>query len=400
MKTLNKIHIKDTDEFSRLFKINIPVAEEFDYYIQTLSKSEEFSGPIVNNKLLKLVEEFAEFEIWVKEQGYSSIHDYKMKSLDLVKNHILNSEAYKKFNTAELPSIPMERRDWLNKEDDELAVLDTLVSIDFRSANYNILRGFDESDEFPREWLDYATSLGIHKTLAKSKTFRQFVFGNTNPKRLQTYQHSKIMSVVNYLKKNYGIADEKIVFISHDEVIFRVRTANMANHILLKSDSIEKLVDMPVRFSFFALNKLKKNTFVKTVYSIDSFAHSSDYHFRELYKALHGVPGNKFYMYFKEYILKEELDERDLMYYSEDQLCKWVVGGKKSIKRPLPHYDKPGTVLSMRQAQSEYSFLWDKLGSSMPDMSNEEKRRVIELFLNTCSSCFQAEKGCQCWNDD
>lgn len=35
--------IKNISEFSKLYKINIPKHDEFEYYIKTLSKSKEYS---------------------------------------------------------------------------------------------------------------------------------------------------------------------------------------------------------------------------------------------------------------------------------------------------------------------------------------------------------------------
>ena len=40
VKINNKID--DLEEFSKLFKINIPVKEHFKYYLETLSESEEY----------------------------------------------------------------------------------------------------------------------------------------------------------------------------------------------------------------------------------------------------------------------------------------------------------------------------------------------------------------------
>jgi hypothetical protein len=235
--------------------------------------------------------------------------------------------------------------------------------------------------------------------LINSKSFRQIVFGNTNPKRLQTFQHEAIMELVDFLNK-INVTDKHIVFISHDEIIFKIKDTTsvrfLIDHYL---EIMEKRVKMPIRLTPFSLRKIKKNTFIKTVYNISpSFNNDSTFYFSERYSTLHGVPGNKFYMYFKKYILKQPLDERDLMYYNDGELCRWV--DEDAPKKPkLPHYDKPENPMSIKDAMG-YSYLWNGMTEILPDMSIEEKRRVIELVAGACKHCFQEGHGCQCWNDD
>jgi hypothetical protein len=59
--------IKQISEFSKMFKINIPIEDHFEYYVETLAKSDEFK------EIKKLVNEFAGFEKWIIESGYSGI---------------------------------------------------------------------------------------------------------------------------------------------------------------------------------------------------------------------------------------------------------------------------------------------------------------------------------------
>ena len=42
------------------------------------------------------------------------------------------------------------------------------------------------------------------------------------------------------------------------------------------------------------------------------------------YTTLYGVPGNKFYKYFKKEILEQDLEERDLLFVHEGELAKWI----------------------------------------------------------------------------
>jgi hypothetical protein len=208
------------------------------------------------------------------------------------------------------------------------------------------------------------------------------------------------MKLLAFLNKA-GFSEKNIIFISHDEIIFKIKEASSVKFLLDNYITpMEKLVNMPIGLTPFSLKKIKKNTFVKTVYDVNPpFNEFGSYYFSERHATLHGVPGNKFYMYFKKYILNEPLDERDLMYYNDGELCKWVDEDVKKKKKSLPHYEKPDTTISIKEAM-KYSYLWNGMTEILPDMSSEEKRRVIELVAGACKHCFQEESGCKCWNDD
>lgn len=396
--TETKTKIKNIDEFCKLYKVSIPVNEHFDYYVSVLKRSAEFEY-YPCPKLQVQIDDFVDLEMFVEESNLESVSRYKMKSLDKIKDFILGTKAYQDFITTELPKDKMESRDWINQED----LHSMLVSIDFSSANYSVLKTFDKDGELEKDWKSLCEKFGLHKALINSKSFRQIVFGNTNPKRFQTIQHSKIMKVLAMLKEEYKVKDENIVFIAHDEIILKVSSANNTVWLMDQIDKhIAPKVEMPVKYTFFTLNKIKKNVFVKEVCSINpSFNEPHSYVFREEYKTLHGVPGHKYFLYFKKYILKEEIDERDLMYINDGQLCKWVDDSIKTSSKPnLPHYDKPEHTVTMDEAKDDYSHIWNSLDKVLPDLVNEEKRRIIEVIANTCKHCYQAAFGCFCHKDE
>jgi hypothetical protein len=162
---------------------------------------------------------------------------------------------------------------------------------------------------------------------------------------------------------------------------------------------------MPIRVTLFSLNKIKKNTFLKTIYGFEmsdyvkaDIGDYSGFNYFENYKTLHGVPGNKFYMYFKKYIIDKPLDDRDLIFKLDNELCKWIDESVK--KKKLPHYEKPNTSYTIKEAREEFSYLWNELELRMPDISSEEKRRVIELVANTCKKCFSQENPCLSCKDE
>ena len=327
-----KTKIKDIEEFCKLYKINIPVEEEFDYYIEILKQSEEFRTSLEN-----IINSYIELEDFVSNKGYSNVRAYKNECMDKLIEYIITSKAYKNMQASSMPSAKMHSKDYMNIiEDGQL-----LISMDFKSANYNVLKTFMEpikssaDIEFPGTWIELCERFDIHPALYNSKSFRQIVFGNTNPKRLQTFQHDNILNVLECLMTNHNYQEEDFVFISHDELIVKAKRASNAYKISdISGELSAKAMGMPIGVRLFSMRKLKKNTFIKTVYSFrmsnitNSNAGINDLNkiiAEPMYDTLHGVQGHKFYMYFKKYILKKPLDERDLMFYIDNELAKWVI---------------------------------------------------------------------------
>jgi hypothetical protein len=327
---MNKI--KDIDEFCRLYKINIPINEEFDYYISTLLKSAEYSEIDFEKKF----KDFSELETMVEKNQLPSVGKLKMLFLDTLAEYIKSTSAYNLLLEAEIPKKQLNTKDWTSG----VQPSDMLMSIDFRSANYSVLKTFDNNGELKGSWRELCQFLLVPEGLIESKSFRQVVFGNTNPKRLQTFQHLNMTSLKEALDL-LGTREEEVkflsdennyVFVSHDEIIIKIDSVKSAHKVIEFLDFLVANGNMQTKCTFFNLNKIKKNVYVKTIFDLKGDV------MEEKYKTLHGAQGNKFYMLFKEHILSEPYDERDLMYINDGEIGKWVV---EKLKKQLPHYEKP-----------------------------------------------------------
>ena len=105
-------NINNVEEFCKLFKVNIPVSEDLDYYISTLKESDEFS---LYSNLDKDIESFIELEKFVKDSEVESVNKYKMKELDRVVEFLQNTQAYKKLMESELPKSKLYTKDLFNQ---------------------------------------------------------------------------------------------------------------------------------------------------------------------------------------------------------------------------------------------------------------------------------------------
>lgn len=373
--------MKDIAEFEKIFKVTFPVREHYRYYIDTLAKSPFYAG------LPNLVKEFEQYERDCEELGYKSAKAYKLDyALPRMKDYLLNSEAYKNLMDWNLPD-KLRTKDVLRHNDGQM-----LISIDFKAANYNALKTFDSFDALGDSWEGLCRDLDIHPTLSKSKSFRQYVFGNTNPKRLQRRQHSYVVTIVDSLIENYKYTEDDFVFISHDEFIVKLDdnayrfTALLSDIATTKRDN---LIDMPTHYKIFMNKPIGAGMCVQSMYKPVKNMIAFDY------DTLFKVPGNKFYKYFKKEILNQPLDRRDLMFMSDGEVAVWAEEEDSIVERIVPDGE-----MSMEEIMRDYPYLVDKLKKGVPNLNDSQIRKMINIFLDTCQACHNAEYGCHCWNDE
>lgn len=319
--TTKRIH--DVREFSKLFKVNIPVPDEFEYYVATLSRSPEYS------ELDSQISAFKELERFAKAHDYRGARQYKLDhALPRMIEYCKKTDAYRQLVAAE-----HSQRQYRTKDELKRNLGSVLINIDIQSANFSALKKFDSSDELKGSWDALCTHLDIHPTLVLSKSFRQYVFGNTNPKRLVRCQHGHVLDMVDAMKSDQfpelQVTEDEIVFISYDEIILRLCGPDAIDHfgeharrIVAALLSLNSVGGMPLHFEIFRLDKIEKPVYLKTVYELNGGG------LNPAYRRLYGVPGNKFYRYFKTYVLREPLDERDLLFINDGELAKWIISSE------------------------------------------------------------------------
>lgn len=285
--------MKDLTEFSKLFKVRIPVEEHAEYYFGLLRQSTEY----------------AELDTWIRsfedmENSLTApVASFKRQALDKLKGMIGASNAYIRFNNFLIPEVkPVQVLD-RNK-------FKAFISLDIEKANWNVLKFFDTNKELPESWAALCDSLGLPQALGISKSYRQVVFGNLNPKRTARIQRYFTNILVGLLKENWPI-----VHVSDDEVLL----GSTAQLLKEESDRIElflkekatELSQLPFRVKPYIEERLEKDIFVRTIFK------------NEEYKVLSGVPGNVYYLYFKSFILNQVLDERDLLFVLDERQARW-----------------------------------------------------------------------------
>ncbi|MFA5067458.1 MAG: hypothetical protein WC466_05400 [Candidatus Izemoplasmatales bacterium] len=309
--------IKQISEFSKMFKINIPVESYFDYYIKVLSESFEYKN------IYNLVERFSEFEMWVEANGYQNVAHYKMEyAFKELINYISSTNAYKGVLDFDYSKIGFFKKDnW------KLYQNNFFLSVDIASANFQSLKLFDKENQMKSSWAELLNHLSVYPLVAESKSFRQLVFGNLNPKRIQKIQHYQILKIFETLEDL--ISTDEIVVVSEDEIVFCI--GNNESDALEKRKNllleIEKIREvhlskkegwMETKNTTFKYEKTSKDLYTKTIFLGNTIDITNSH------KTLYGCPGNVFYLNFKKYILDKPVEEKDCFFQVDNKLAKWV----------------------------------------------------------------------------
>jgi len=307
--------MKDIREFQKLFKVTFPVEAHHKYYIDTMMKSPFYAG------LGNVVKDFEGYERDIEKSEHSSLKSYKMKKIDEISNFIKTTDVYNKLLNFDFNKEEFRTKDIRKQNYDSY-----FISIDFKQANYNCLKSIDDIGELENSWEELCVKFDTHKTLVKSKSFRQIVLGNTNPKRLTRLQHKNITIIVNELINKHGYDESEFMFISHDEFIVKLNQDAIlaAGEIVVLNNYVssiinEKIINMPTHYDVYKLKNIGKNKFLKTHFN------AKDNELSESYKTLFGVPSNMFYQYFKQHVLEEEIEDRDLYFILDKKPAKWVI---------------------------------------------------------------------------
>lgn len=195
--------VNNIKEFCKLYKVHIPYEKEFNYYVATLMKSKEYKD---------LFDRIAEFRDLEKDG--KSVKEYKFKKIDEMVKFIESTDAYKFLMKFEA------QHKFQSKNIDWDKAPKKVVSFDIKQANFTALKYADPNNQLGNTWEELCAKFDLHPALVNSKAFSQFVFGNTNPKRLQKVQETFTLQLKDLLLEGLLNGDEsKILFISHDEII-------------------------------------------------------------------------------------------------------------------------------------------------------------------------------------
>jgi hypothetical protein len=278
--------MKNKKDFIKLFDLNIPHLDHFDYYLDQLSKTDRFKD--------------IKYHLELFEEADSSIDDfyaYKMsKSRDIIE-FIKSTNTYTEMTLDKnLTSFPTNKS--LQYEEGKI-----YLSVDLKSANWHSLKLYDQQNELGNSYEDFLKKFDLPKVFTHSKYLRQFIFGNVNPKKQQIIQRNIIQKdVIRKFDSEFeieGVKNDEVVFILND---------------FKDSEKIIKNIDHErFKIRIFKIERVED-------FRIFNYYDSEGNFIR---KEMIGCSGNQFYMKIKEYITGEKINIKDLYFKSEGKLALW-----------------------------------------------------------------------------
>lgn len=278
--------MKDIKGFVKLFDLNVPTLDHFDYYIDQLSKSRKFRDI---KEMIPLYEE-AESEI-------GDMFSFRVEKSKEIIEYIKNSDAWSELcYDKSLIDYPTSKS--VKYETDRF-----YLSIDMRGANWAALKKYDvpHINELGDGYQDLLSKFGMPKIFSHSKYLRQYIFGNIDPKRISKVQRNMVQDIV---RKYDSILN--VEFVRVDEVVF--------SFMDFSEISFVRDID-PTKFKIKIFKVDREDDLrVDSIYDIDG---------NFLEKEMSGADGTKFYLLLKKYITGEGVDIRDFYFRSNGELAIW-----------------------------------------------------------------------------
>jgi len=285
--------MKEPKNFVKLFDLNVPKIEHFEYYINQLSKSQKYKNI---RQYISLWEEV--------EHQIDDVWEYRKSKSNQIIEFIKNTNAYTEM------CFDKNLLDFnVNKSIEYLEGL-KYFSIDLRNANWVSLKKYDSPsiNELGDNYSEFLQKFDLPKVFIHSKYLRQFIFGNVNPKKIMKVQRNLIQNVVEKYNKFL-----KVVGVRNDEVIFSFENFNEIQEI------------------YQSLDQTVYKTKIYSVRKVEDFRIDTHYNIygEVLNNELVGCDGHQFYLKFKQYITGEKIDIRDLYFKSAGKVAIWELDNLK-----------------------------------------------------------------------
>lgn len=286
--------MKDIKGFIKLFDLNIPNIEHFDYYIEQLSKTKRYSN------IYSLIDMYIDAENLIGDP-----YEFRKTKSNEIIEFIKSSNAYNEM------CYDKNLYDYPVNKSIQYSEGVKYLSFDIKSANWVSLKRYDPShiNELGEKYTDFLKRFDIPDVFINSKYLRQYIFGNTNPKKSIKVQRNIIQEEV--IRPYQDILD--VEGVRNDEVIFKFNDFSEINDIY---NNIDK-----ERFNvkIFEIKRVED-------FRIDTLFDNNG---NILSKELSGVHGDLFFIKLKQYITKEDLDIKDLYFRSNGKLAIWSVDNLK-----------------------------------------------------------------------
>lgn len=284
--------------------INVFEEKQFNYYVGLY----DFFPRDKWENLKKMIDEKYDgnVEKWL---------DYCASVRDNAINGVIESEAYKTFNSSDMSKYKLTtnvgEHSCYNQETDGCR----FVSIDLKKANFQALKYVGVLDD--EDYDHFIEKYGGDEYIKGSKYLRQVIFGKMNPGRTTTvekYIIEKAMSIANEVLP----MEFKLYSQNADELVYK-QTGDFYGDIRIICAVIEKVIldnfNIQVRVEYIEVTKLPIVNVNGN--NVDAFVRRNILTNEEVLKKA----STTFYPQIYKLWKGMEIENRDLVFYTDDQLA-------------------------------------------------------------------------------
>ena len=359
----------------------LPVPEYHEHYLEMWVR--------LDPSLRIAAIDFNYYAGWCAEQGFPTPGNYRVehatkKFVEWAReNGVLHTTEFKE------PSL-------FKKKDHRLLHMgETLLSIDMRKANFSVMKlaAVQHEKKMFDSWEELCRHLGINYFLAGPKTFRQLCFGGYEPKKVNELQRGLMAKLAEGI-----CSYEDLVYIGHDEIVIPYSIENLKKARKAIADMLGPLSPLVFKLTAHRLDRIhdirirptedgameREMQFVRTekdkVVAGQRYEQAAKFRDREREiqkkldehylpqltaprpdseviagcwmrteldithldhdtlttkkKILVGVPSNRFYRYLRTHLLREPLQDKDLVFLMDGRKARWLEDDKAQ-ERPL-----------------------------------------------------------------
>lgn len=309
-------------ELQKLYpKIKIPFYKEQEYYLNCFLEDEANFSFLPN-----AISDLSLLEEDLKNEG-KSITKFKLEKFDEIVKDFNNCEWTKSLSELDLEKI-FGKKEFKTKDFNNWNPNKVYISIDLNEANWSVFKHFVLKLTPGRlNWFRFVTTkYNLPPALANSKSFRQFVLGNTNPKRLNKLGEFSIQELAEKIKNN--LPEINLVSQNADELIYELQN----NEFLISN--VEEIINnsgfyLPTKCNVFKISEVKNFGEVVKIKETIKFLFSNVEGItsgpKVVKRELINVPGNRFFIHYKTLILNKEIHDNDLLFELDRKLAKWVL---------------------------------------------------------------------------
>ena len=292
------------NRFIKESKLPIPVLDSpyFEYFLDlyegTLRSKSKFD---IYRETVLNVGNYMELYNSFKDDVISYIKGHESYSEFTITNYIFKS----------VPSINLYTEDHCGK----------WISIDLVSANFGVLRKFDRGMVRGKDtYKEFVETFDNGELFSESKSTRQVIFGNLNPKKLQNHQKYCLGTIVRFLNERYSGLD--VFSLGSDELVIRYDDRVYRELCDVYLEEIEELIGTRVsvdRFELVKNTEFSEYGFVK----VDMEGNFLD---------LVAVPKTFYAQAFKAYF-GMGLNEMDMVSFHEGHIVRFVETVEERYRR-------------------------------------------------------------------